>query len=340
MSKTTIYLIRHGEAEGNVFRRLQGQYNSMITPNGFRQIEALSRRFQDIHVDAVYSSDLNRTKLTAGAVYIPKKLPLHTDPRFREIGGGVWENQPFGWLERTDPVGNENFSHHPKIWHVEGSEPYEHYTGRFLRALDEVSAANEGKTIAIFSHGMVLRGSLQELFFGGDENAVQHCENTAVTCVTRENGKYTLEFLNDASHITPEISTLGRQMWWRGDGKKDFNMWYRDAEEADQPLLKQLGFVPEAGQRVRISHLGETPTGALAVRDGTVEFLGLLPEFRGRGLSAQLLGECVALAREKGFLTLQAGKIPEDPAAVRLLEKYGFEGRPLQRDIDPEHQMN
>ena len=64
-----------------------------------------------------------------------------------------------------------------------------------------------------------------------------------------------------------------------------------------------------------------------------------MPEFRGMGLSDQLLGEGVALARQKGFFTLRAGTMPEDPAALRLLQKYGFEGRPLQRDIDPEHQI-
>ena len=42
---TKLYLIRHAEAEGNVFRRMHGQYNSSITPNGMRQIEALQKRF-------------------------------------------------------------------------------------------------------------------------------------------------------------------------------------------------------------------------------------------------------------------------------------------------------
>lgn len=31
---TKIYLIRHAEAEGNIYRRMHGQYDSRITPNG------------------------------------------------------------------------------------------------------------------------------------------------------------------------------------------------------------------------------------------------------------------------------------------------------------------
>jgi bisphosphoglycerate-dependent phosphoglycerate mutase len=55
---TKIYLIRHAEAEGNLYRRAQGQYDSLITPRGELQIAALERRFEPIGVDAVYASDL------------------------------------------------------------------------------------------------------------------------------------------------------------------------------------------------------------------------------------------------------------------------------------------
>ena len=49
---TTVYFVRHAEAEGNTYRRMHGQYNSLITENGVRQIEALRARFEDIPVDA------------------------------------------------------------------------------------------------------------------------------------------------------------------------------------------------------------------------------------------------------------------------------------------------
>ena len=43
---TTIYLVRHGEAEGNAFRRIHGQYDSILTPTGFAQVEAVKERFR------------------------------------------------------------------------------------------------------------------------------------------------------------------------------------------------------------------------------------------------------------------------------------------------------
>ena len=93
---TTVYLIRHAEAEGNLYRRIHGWYDALITDNGFRQIAALEERFRDIHVDAVYSSDLYRTMTTARAVYLPKGLELRTDPQLREIHMWDWEDKTWG----------------------------------------------------------------------------------------------------------------------------------------------------------------------------------------------------------------------------------------------------
>ena len=68
---TRIYIVRHAEAEGNLYRRIHGQYDSLVTPMGYQQIAALAERFRDIPVDAVYSSDLYRTRMTAKAIYEP-----------------------------------------------------------------------------------------------------------------------------------------------------------------------------------------------------------------------------------------------------------------------------
>ena len=87
---TSIYLIRHAEAEGNLYRIAQGQYDSILTDRGWRQVRALERRFADIHIDAVYSSDLYRTCATATAIYKPKNLPLHRVRELREICVGDW----------------------------------------------------------------------------------------------------------------------------------------------------------------------------------------------------------------------------------------------------------
>ena len=125
MAITKIYLIRHAEAEGNLYRRIHGWYDSLITENGYRQIAALEERFRDIQVDAVYSSDLFRTRMTASAIYKPKGLELNTRQSLREIHMGVWEDKTWADFDRTDHVQLMRFNANSSDFCGEGCETFD-----------------------------------------------------------------------------------------------------------------------------------------------------------------------------------------------------------------------
>lgn len=260
---TRIYLVRHAEAEGNAYRRIHGQYDSRITPNGLRQVDALRTRFQGIPIDACYASDLNRTCVTARAVYLPKGLELRRDRRFREVNLGRWEDIPFGWLERFEPERMMQFNKEPQLWSVKDSETFPEYTQRFLTALREAAEENDGKTIAVFTHGCVLRGV--QYLLGGNEWP-PYCDNTAVSLLGYENGAFRIEYLNDSSHLSDEISTFARQKWWRtGGDRRDFNMWFEtEGEFLRRPARPARRTYPRERKRLRkgrASHRGYFPGG-------------------------------------------------------------------------------
>ena len=103
---TRLYLIRHAEAEGNLYRVAHGHCNGLITNyRGYQQIDALRERFRKVDIDAVYSSDLYRTQITARAIWLPKALPLHLEPAFREICMGEWEDHTWHELNVRYPEG-------------------------------------------------------------------------------------------------------------------------------------------------------------------------------------------------------------------------------------------
>ena len=85
---TEIYVIRHVQAEGNLYRHMQGHWDGDVTPVGVRQRDALAERFRDVPVDAVYSSDLWRARFTASAITKYHDLPVQLDARLREINIG------------------------------------------------------------------------------------------------------------------------------------------------------------------------------------------------------------------------------------------------------------
>ena len=46
--RTTVYIIRHAEAEGNVYRRCHGQYNALLTTRAYKQLPYLAKRFENV----------------------------------------------------------------------------------------------------------------------------------------------------------------------------------------------------------------------------------------------------------------------------------------------------
>ena len=332
---TEIYLVRHGEAEGNVFRRIHGQYDSLLTPRGLRQVKCVEKRFENIRVDACYSSDLTRTSLTARSIYVPKGLKLHRDPRFREVGLGEWEDLPFGWLDKFEPKEMWNFNNDPIHWTAPGAETFDDYTQRFLEGMEEAAQDHDGGTIAIFAHGAVIRGVLMRLFFGNDFSKLPYCDNTGVCKLTYEKGRFDREFVNDNSHLPEELSTFAMQRWWRSTGnREDVNFYYEPVMKLPAGLA-----VPEQDSQgitlAAILHDEPVALVSLGVPDGNCgKILGMTLKdgLEGRYYGDQLLGTAFSHFRKLGCteLAVAPGIYPDD-----IVNRYEFDPQTCKRSIDP-----
>lgn len=335
---TEIYLIRHGEAEGNVFRRFHGQYDALLTPRGLKQVECVAKRFENIHIDACYSSDLTRTSLTARSIYVPKKLKLHRDPRFREACVGVWEDLPFGYLDKYDRQEMWNFNHDPVNWNApEGAENYEAYTSRFLSGLEDVARRHDGGTIAIFAHGVVIRGTLMRLFFNDVCAKLPYCDNTGVCKLIWDNGTYSYEFINDNSHLPEELSTYAIQRWWRETGDRSEVNFYYIPYETGMELPEGMGLPPMDPNGVTLAAiLHERPVAlvSMGVAEGDCgRVLGMTIKggYEGRYYGDQLLGCAFSHFRAQGCtrLALDPGDYPDE-----IFARYEFDPETRTRSID------
>lgn len=291
---TKIYLIRHAEAEGNLYRIAHGQYNSTITPRGYRQLSALKRRFADIPLDAVYGSDLFRTQTTASAVYKPKNLPFHPLPLLREVRLGCWEQRSWAEIERMDREMLINFNKFPDLWQVEGAETFDVVRDRMLAGIRQIAAEQPGRTVAAASHGAasrILLGTLMGLSLR-EIGAMHHCDNTAVSLLEVEGEEIRVIYQGDNSHLNGDLSTFKRQTWHKSDLATEPGLWYQVEREDDT-------------HRVQRAYLEQEPVGLVAVQ---CEAEGLRitdyhidPAQRGRRYGAQLMGQAVQYAREKGL---------------------------------------
>ena len=313
---TTIYLIRHAEADGNLYRRAHGWYDSVITDRGYRQIAALAKRFASTHFDAVYSSDRRRTMTTALSVYKTHGLPLVTTPRVREIGIGVWEDHPWAELERTDGEQLERFNTDAAHWHVAGGEYLPDVRERMIGALREIAEAHPNGTAAVFSHGMAIRltvGTLQGLSLH-EIDGTGHAENTAVSCLEYEDGAFRVAYRDDASHLENGLQTLKRQAWLKNARGFEGGIYY----------------VPSGAEgHFDVCRAGET-VGAVSV-DKCENGLAVIGEFwlendvQGLGFGQQLVGQALSYARAHGCERLSTGRIAKSNAlGLRRAREWGF----------------
>jgi len=90
MSRPTVLLLRHAEAEGNAERRFIGQNDVELSPLGRRQVGALARRLRTLAITRIVSSDLRRCVDTVTALAEDLGLEIEKDPRWREIANGQW----------------------------------------------------------------------------------------------------------------------------------------------------------------------------------------------------------------------------------------------------------
>jgi len=343
---TTIYLIRHAEAEGNLYRIAQGQKNSLLTDRGWRQVQALEQRFADVHIDAIYSSDLYRTCATASAIYKPKGLPLQRRAGLREISVGDWEQHTWGEIYRMDPVQMDNFSNHLTLWHTNGAETPYQVLERVQKTLKEIAAENDGKTVAVFSHGYAIRLLLATLQGIPMEKVGEtpHGDNTAVSLLEIDGDDWRVVFRDDNSHLqTPEF--LAKEKVRKRANALEPGLWFRPvtAEELQSGIAGMLAeqawhdagegasfdrgkFLADAARyETLIGYLREEPVGLVQVQPetGWISFLYIREDCRKRGFGVQLIGQAVYLTRFRDGETLQIALRP-DSNAHAFFADYGF----------------
>lgn len=358
---TTVYIIRHALAEGNLYRRCHGWYNSLITAQGYKQIDALRERFRDIHIDAVYSSDLYRTMTTAQAICRPHNLPLHLSSDLREIGMGIWEDLPWGEALNRDPDCMAAFLRCDPNWYLEGSDTFPGAQDRFCGAVERFARNHPDQTIACFAHGAVIRTAFARWMGLPPERIgeVPLGNNTCVSCLEIDGGRVSIRCYADDSHLSPAIDMMHRTSSGSGfermrnssvffrpfdpEAQSDLYLsWRADGWMASHGTMDGFdgsSFLAAARQNhthkagsIQIAYINGIPVGMLQMdwsqesSDGVgrVPFLYVCPEYRSRGVGAQLLGEAIYAFRKAGRDRLRLRCAPENDRAKAFYRRLGF----------------
>jgi broad specificity phosphatase PhoE len=146
---TTILLVRHGETDWNLERRVQGHSNTPLNETGRRQAIELATALADERVDAVYSSDLVRAHETARILADRKGLGVTVIPELREKDFGTWEGSTDQEILRRYPEA--------RVGPWGDAETHEDMSGRVMESLQRIAQSHPGGRVLVVAHGGPLR---------------------------------------------------------------------------------------------------------------------------------------------------------------------------------------
>ena len=147
------FILRHGQTSQQV-KRKKFIYNwpdippAKLTKKGIGQIEKSAKKLTSQKIDLIYSSDIYRTRQTAGIVAKRLKVRVNFDKRLRDINLGVYHGRLKKDFYQDFILSAKRFSQRPK-----GGESWSDLEKRLLNILKEIEKKNQQKIILIVSHG-------------------------------------------------------------------------------------------------------------------------------------------------------------------------------------------
>lgn len=206
MNSTRVLLIRYGESEGNAERRFGGHTPTPLSALGHRQAEATARALKLESVTAIYSSDLRRAVQTAAPLAAALNLEVGQSVAFRERSVGQLEGLTFEEAAQKFPdeyaaLLRRDFEHV-----LSGGESYRQMLDRAANALDRAINANQGGTIAVFSHTGTIGIMTLHLLGALDAPTLRPVWLDTSNCgisrfSLREDGFLRVSALNDTRHL-------------------------------------------------------------------------------------------------------------------------------------------
>lgn len=147
-----LYLIRHGQTEWNITNRLQGQADIPLNIEGIKQAENARGIFNNIDIDFIICSTLDRAKETCRIINKDKNISVAYDERIQERNYGKLEGADIRDIDVDELM---NYYIDKKVENGESIQEFFERIYSFLEELENRYVDNE--KILLVTHGDVSR---------------------------------------------------------------------------------------------------------------------------------------------------------------------------------------
>jgi broad specificity phosphatase PhoE len=196
-SATRLFLLRHAEVEEAYQRVFGGRIDMGLSPKGHVQAQELADFLQHVEVSAVYASPMKRVAQTLEPFLKSNGHKAVTVDDLREVDFGAWTG--LGWDEVRLKFGVSAYEWLVQLERdaIPGAEPPSSYRARVVKVLERILKEHEGRTVAVFSHGGIIRFVLGELFgLPMERLGAFDISYASVTVTEHLNGRAELRIMN------------------------------------------------------------------------------------------------------------------------------------------------
>ncbi|MEK4564207.1 histidine phosphatase family protein [Alkalihalobacillus sp. FSL R5-0424] len=198
-----LYLIRHGESLGNLQGKIQGTMDFPLSDLGKQQVDLISSYCQNINLDFLYSSDLERAYATAKTIGDSTGLDVQAWEQIREVHLGPLQGLSRDEIREQYP---ETVTNSIITSGINGTETVEELTTRCKNVLEQLHTQHSSDSVALVSHGGFISIFLMYVLVGEKWPEFHRpfvIGNTSVTLLEWMNDKEQpyLHYTNRTAHL-------------------------------------------------------------------------------------------------------------------------------------------
>ena len=197
-----LYIIRHGQTDWNIAKKIQGRQDIPLNERGRYQAGCLKKAMENRPVTAVFSSPQIRAMETAKAVALSSGSAVIPVKDLMEINYGSWEGKTEEELLQEDRALYEAWWSHPAETAPPGGESISQVNERCQKAWKEIKPQLTGDA-AIVAHGGLLAHFMEQLLGSESVAASTVAHNASITTIEYEpeTESFTLVEFDDYRHL-------------------------------------------------------------------------------------------------------------------------------------------
>lgn len=199
-----IYLVRHGETQWNIERKLQGSCNSPLTNKGVMDVKLLEDRLNKIDIDIIYSSTSKRAIDTSNIIKVKRNIEIVLEKNINEMSVGNWQGETWDEIKVKNPTEYYNYWTAPQLYYGKnGGENFKQVQERAVSFIERIIKDKKYKNIIIVSHGVTVKSIITHYQKKPIDLLWEAplIESSSLSLIEAIDGKVKIRFLGDLFHL-------------------------------------------------------------------------------------------------------------------------------------------